>query len=282
MSPLKAPGPDGLPALFYQKYWNVVDQEVSHLVLDILNNARDRKDINDTHIMLIPKCKTSVTPKAFKPISLCNMVMKIASKSIANRIKKILPDVVDEEQSGFVSGRLITDNALTAMECFHWLKKKKLCKQGMMALKLDMSKACDRLEWPFVIQVMSSMGFPDRLVQLIKRCITFVSYKILGQPSKEFSPKRGLWQGNPLSHYLFILRADVLSGLLKKEVMENMIHGMKVARKAPVISHLFFEDDCLLFSRASSQEADKIICHSQILPNFTKTSCESRQVRGIL
>jgi hypothetical protein len=67
--------------------------------------------------------------------------MKMVTKCIANRMKCILPEVVDEEQSAFVQGRLITDNALIAVECFHWLKKKTKAKKGMMALKLDMAKA---------------------------------------------------------------------------------------------------------------------------------------------
>jgi len=106
--------------------------------------------MNRTYIALIPKCKKPSSPKDFRPISLCNVVMKIVTKTIANRLNAILPDIIDEEQSAFVKGWLITDNALIAMECFHWMKKKKKGKKGKMALKLDMSKAYDRIEWSFV------------------------------------------------------------------------------------------------------------------------------------
>lgn len=124
--------------------------------------------------------------------------MKIITKVIANRVKQTLPEVIDMEQSAFVQGRLITDNALIAMECFHWLKKKRKGKKGVMALKLDMSKAYDRLEWSFVEQVLKSMCFPLRMVELIMKCITTVSYQILinGQPSSPFTPERGLRQGD--------------------------------------------------------------------------------------
>jgi ribonuclease HI len=271
MHPLKAPGPDGLPALFFQKFWHIVGRDVQNLVLEILNNNRSPEDINNTFIALIPKIKNPVTPKDYRPISLCNVVMKIVTKVIANRIKPLLPDIIDEEQSAFVQGRLITDNALIAMECFHWMKKKKKGKKGTMALKLDMSKAYDRIEWPFVRATLTSMGFPGSMVDLILRCISTVSYKILinGQPSKNFTPERGLRQGDPLSPYLFILCADVLSGLVKNKVGIGSIHGIQIARQAPKISHLLFADDSLLFARANSTEADAIL---SVLAEYQKAS----------
>lgn len=116
----------------------------------MLNEEQEFQDMNKTFIVLIPKCKNPSSPKDFRPISLFNMIMKIVTKTIANRLKALLPAVIDEEQSAFVKGRLITDNTLIAMECFHWMKKKKKGKKGVMALKLDMSKAYDRIEWSFV------------------------------------------------------------------------------------------------------------------------------------
>ncbi|MCI14768.1 ribonuclease H protein, partial [Trifolium medium] len=188
MHPLKAPGPDGLPAMFYQKYWHIVGDDVQNLVLGILNNNGQTPDINKTFLVLIPKGKNPSSQKDFRPISLCNVIMKIVTKVIANRLKHTLNDVIDIEQSAFVKGRLITDNALIAMECFHWLKKKRKGKKGVMALKLDMSKAYDRIEWPFVKQTLTSMGYPQKMVELIFRCISTVTYQILinGQPSSSF------------------------------------------------------------------------------------------------
>lgn len=119
MHPLKAPGPYGLPALFYQKFWHTVGKDIENLVLGILNEGKSPESLNKTFIALVPKCKNLGPRKQFRPISLCNVVMKIVTKVIANRVKCILPDVVDEEQSASVRGRLIADNALIAMECFH-------------------------------------------------------------------------------------------------------------------------------------------------------------------
>lgn len=228
MHPLRAPGPDGLPALFFQKYWHIVGSEVITFALGILNEAKSPECINKTFIALILKCKNPSSPSQFRPISLCNVVMKIVTKSIANRLKPILPEIVDEEQSAFVQGRLITDNALIAMECFHWMKKKTKGKKGLMAMKLDMAKGYDRIEWPFVKSMLHTMNFPVNIINTIMQCVSTVSYQMLinGQPSRSFVLERGLRQGDPLSPYLFILCANVLSGLLKKEEKDNKVHGI--------------------------------------------------------
>lgn len=257
MHPHKALGPNGLPALFFRKYQHIVGSEVVSLTLGILNEGKSPECINKTFIALIPECKNLSSLNQFRSISLCNVVMKIVTKTIANRLKPILPEIVDEEQSAFVQGRLITDNALISMECFHWMKKKTKGKKGVMTMKLDMAKAYDRIEWSFVQSMLHSMNFPENIINTILQCISTVSYQILinGQPSRRFFPERGLRQGNPLSPYLFILCANVLSGLLKKEEKENKIHGIRIARNAPKITHLLFADDSLLFAMSSVEEA---------------------------
>lgn len=87
MHPLKSSGPDGMPTLFFQKYWHFVGQDVKKMVLEVLNNNKDPTELNGNFIALIPKGKNTKTPKDFKPISLCNVVMKLVTKTIVNRIK---------------------------------------------------------------------------------------------------------------------------------------------------------------------------------------------------
>ena len=146
MHPTKAPGPDGMPALFYKKFWHLIGDDVMDYVLNILNNEAPIENINHTHIVLIPKKKECESTKDYRPISLCNVLYKLVSKTISNRLEKILPHIISECQSAFVPGRLITDNVLVAYELFHYLRKKKQGVKGFMAMKLDMSKAYDRVE----------------------------------------------------------------------------------------------------------------------------------------
>ena len=101
MAPLKAPGPDGMPPLFYQTYWTDVGMNVSQVVLSCLNSRSILKSINHTFITLIPKVQNLERVSDFRPISLCNVIYKIVSKVISNRLKPLLDSIVYETQSAF-------------------------------------------------------------------------------------------------------------------------------------------------------------------------------------
>jgi hypothetical protein len=259
MKCLAAPGPDGLPALFFHTYWDIVGKDVTKEVLNILNHKGDPSPFNHTHICLIPKKTNPTSASDYRPISLCNVILKIVTKTLANRLKTILPDIISPNQSAFLKGRLITDNTLIAHEIFHFFSHSNN-KKGFVGIKTDMAKAYDRVEWDFLRATLESMGFPQNMIDTIMRCVTSVTFSILinGVPSQSFYPKRGLRQGDPLSPYLFILCADVFSGLITKAHNSRLIKGIKIAHKAPEITHLFFADDSLLFCRANSGDIEHI------------------------
>ena len=147
MYPLKAPGPDEMPPLFFQHFWSTSSTVVTKTVLDFLNFGISPPNFNETNITFVPKIKEPKKITDYRPISLFNVVYKIASKAIANRLKRVLPSIISDTQGAFVHGRLITNNVLVAFETMHHFNQKKRGKVGEMALKLDMSKAYDRVEW---------------------------------------------------------------------------------------------------------------------------------------
>ena len=143
MAPLKAHGPNGMPPLFFQTYWPDIGTDITQVVLSSLNSGSILKAINHTFITLIPKVKNPEKVTDFQPISLCNVIYKIISKVIANRLKPRLNSIISKTQSAFIANRLIIDNVLIAFESLHHMMTSCLGKKSFMALKLDMSKAYD-------------------------------------------------------------------------------------------------------------------------------------------
>ena len=114
MYPLKASSLDGMPPLLYQNFWPIMGNLVTKTVLEFLNFGISPPNFNDTHIVLVPKINQPKRVTKFRPISLCNVIYKLAAKTLANRLKKLLPSIISETQSAFVNDRLITDNVRVA------------------------------------------------------------------------------------------------------------------------------------------------------------------------
>lgn len=261
MNPDKSPGPDGFNPGFYQKYWDIVGSDVVQMVTQIFDTGEFPLHLAETHICLIPKKLQPEIVGDLRPIALCNVIYKVVSKVIANRMKKVLPSVISDTQSAFLPGRLITDNIMVSFEIMHYLKRRTKGKEGYMAVKLDMSKAYDRIEWNFLRAVLGKMGFAERLINLVMNCVNKVSYKILvgGKEIGPIIPGRGLRQGDPLSPYLFIICAEGFSSLIRDFERSGMIQGCKISRGAPLITHMLFADDSYVYCKANVEGANNLV-----------------------
>jgi hypothetical protein len=175
-------------ACFYQKAWNIVQSKVCVAVLDFSQWGCFHDDINETYIDLIPKIKNPIHTSEFRPISLYNMIYKLIVKVLANRMKKVLGEIISPNQSAFILGRLITDNIIIAFETLHTMDTRLKGAEGYMALKLNMSKVYNIVEWDFLEMVMSRIGFDSRWVQLLMTCVRTVKYSVLinGWPMEEY------------------------------------------------------------------------------------------------
>jgi len=261
LNPDKAPGPDGMTSFFYQKFWDLTGPDLVIIVQNFLSSGAFDKQLNETNICLIPKVDRPRKMVEFRPISLCNVSYKVISKVLSFRLKKLLPDLISETQSAFVAGRLITDNILIAQENFHALRNNPACRKKFMAIKTDMSKAYDRVEWCFLQALMLKMGFSQKWVDLITFCISSVTYKVLvnGSPRGFIKPSRGIRQGDPISPFLFILCTEALVASLKDAEWHGRIQGLQISRASPSTSHLLFADDSLFFCRADPVQGQEII-----------------------
>lgn len=159
MHPDKASGPDGLNPAFFQHFWSLMGNEVFNCCKAWLQDCSFPAELNDTNVVLIPKKDNADNMKDLHHIALCNVLYKIMAKVLANRLKSILPVTISKNQSAFVLGRSITDNVLVAFEVLHFMKRKNHGAVGEVALKLDVSKAYDRVDWRYLKERMVQMGF---------------------------------------------------------------------------------------------------------------------------
>ena len=217
--------------------------------------------MNYTHIVLIPKINEPKTVADYRPISFTNVISRLVSKVLASRLKLILPNVISDSQSVFVPNRLITDNNTVAFEVLHRMRNKRTGRKRQMAIKLDISKAYDRVEWSFLRNIMIKLGFDVRWIQLAMEIACTASYSVLinGEPKGYIIPSRGIKQGDPLSLYLFLLCAKGLSSLIRHAVAAKNLHGILSSNNGVCISHLLFVDDSFIFCQATVEECQQLL-----------------------
>ena len=246
----KAPGSNGLHAGFFQHFWADVKNLVCKEIKEVFRNEIILSYLNETLVTLIPKFQSPETLNNYTPISFCNSVYKIISKIIVARIRPLLADLISPVQSAFVPGRRGMDNVLIAQELLYFLDYKK-GKMGYMAIKLDLEKTYDRLEWNFIHKVLQAFHFPPKLTWIIMSCITSTNISILvnGGMLDSFEPSKGIRQGDSLSSYIFILCMENLSHLIKQKCVEGAWVPLKASWDNLEFSHLLFADDIILFSK---------------------------------
>ena len=200
--PDKASGPDGFFASFFQANWIAVGPAIVAEIREFFITGCMPDTINRTHVRLIPKGQNTLKVEDYRPIALCNVYYKIILKLLSLRLRPVLNEIISENQSAFLPGRAIADNFLITHEILHYLKGSDARKHCYMAVKTDMSKAYDGLEWDFIRQVLEKLGFAPVWINWVMQCISTVSYFFIVNDSAlgNVTPSRGIRQGDPCLH----------------------------------------------------------------------------------
>eukprot|EP00253_Pinus_taeda_P034625 PITA_34625 len=233
----KSPGPDGWSVELFLHFFDLIGSDLVDVVEESRMRGEIYKPFNATFIALIPKKDIPESFEDFRPISLCNCIYKIIAKVIASRLAPILSRNISMEQFGFLEGRQIHEAIGVAQEVLHSVKHKR--KKGVI-LKIDFSKAYDRINWLYLRLLLTHLGFNHSFMRWIMGCITNVSFAVLinGAASPFFKSQRGLRQGCPLSPLLFLLVAEGLSRLIHNARRSNKIKGVN-RRDCNVMTNLF-------------------------------------------
>ena len=185
--------------------------------------------------------------KNWRPITLLNYDYKIASKCIANRIQKILPKLINNDQTGFLKGRFIGENIRLIDSIIHYANTKQI--PGLL-LFIDFEKAFDSIEWAFIEKTLNYYNFGSSLVAWFTLFYSDISSCLQnnGWAFDFFPLSRGVRQGCPLSSYLFLLCAEILGSAIRND---NVIRGIKVLDTESKISQ-YADDTTLILDGSES------------------------------
>ncbi|XP_059663891.1 uncharacterized protein LOC132309616 [Cornus florida] len=191
----KSPGLDGYNSFFFKKAWSIVGRDVTLAIRDFFQFGKIFKQVNATYLALIPKVPNPSSPSEYRPITCCSVLYKCISKLIVNKLKPIMPTLIDKAQNAFVSGRKIGDNIILAQELLRGYHRD--LNPPRCTLKVDLIKAYDTLSWQFILDVLQLMQFPPIFISWIKACISTASFSICinGELCGFFNSIKGLRQG---------------------------------------------------------------------------------------
>ncbi|XP_075088118.1 uncharacterized protein LOC107829005 [Nicotiana tabacum] len=243
-----AGGPDGMTGKFYHSCWDIIGDDMYDMVRALFNGHELPKCVTHTNLVLLPKKKEVTTFSDLRPISLSNFSNKVISRVVHERLVKFLPSLISEEQSGFAKGRNIVENILLTQEIVTDIRLRTNVGPNVI-LKLDMTKAYDRLSWLFLTKVLRKMGFTERLIGIVFELVSNNWYSILinGQAHGFFKSSRGVKKGDPVSPTLFILAAESLSRGVNALHTNLYFCGFGMPKWIPKINHLAYAYDMIIF-----------------------------------
>ncbi|GKV10561.1 hypothetical protein SLEP1_g21905 [Rubroshorea leprosula] len=278
----KAPGPDGFNFRFIREMWEVLKEDIMGFIQEFHENGKLVRGLNESFIVLIPKKENPLELEDFRPISLIGAMYKILTKILANRLSRVMQEIIGEQQTAFVKGRQLMDGVVVANEVIDEVRRKR---KSSFVFKIDFEKAFDKVSWKFLDYMLERMGFDSKWRGWIQECLSTsrVSILVNGSPTDQFSVNQGLRQGDPLSSFLFLIIAKGLNGIIASTISQKLFAGVSVGSNQLNISHLQFADDTILFGYATEENIWAVKCITRIfeLVSGLKINYVKSQLMGV-
>lgn len=243
----KASGPDGFTKEFFTAAWPVLGKDFITAIQSFFLFGLLPTGVNATILVLIPKKTPALNMKDYMPIACCNLMYKVISKILAQRLKVFLPNAIEPNQSAFVKGRLLLEYVLLATELVNGYHKPHVTDRS--TIKLDILKAFDTVCWSFITDVLCAMSLPSQFICWIYLCISTASFSVAinGELAGFFTSARGIRQDCSLSPYLYVIINNVLSNMLNQAAVDGKF-GFHPKCERVQLTHLSFADDILVFT----------------------------------
>ena len=253
----KSPGLDGFNFGFIKSCWDILRKDVVAVVKDFVGFGSWPRGSNASFLCLIPKVENPQQLGEFRPISLVGCLYKIISKALSLHLKKVIGKIIDVRQSTFLEGRGLLDSVLVANEVLEEYKRKR---KSCVFFKVDYEKAYDLVNWDFIYYMLRRLGFCDRWIRWINGCLESASVSVLvnGSPTREFFPKKGLRQGDPLAPFLFLIVAEGFAGVTRVAEEKKLIDNLEVGKDKVKVNMLQYANDTLFFCEANTKSVFNI------------------------
>ncbi|KAM0062164.1 putative RNA-directed DNA polymerase [Helianthus debilis subsp. tardiflorus] len=240
----KTPGPDGFTFSFIRHFWEIMEADFVKLLDYFYVHVKLSRGCNSSFITLVQNVTNPQLISEFQPINLIGCIMKLVSKILAKRLKKVMGFLVSDTQTAYIERRSILEGPLIINGLISWCKKPK---NKVMLFQVDFEKAFDFISWNFLESTLSQMRFPALWRKWVSGILSSSRSSILvnSSPLKEFTIERGVRQGDPLSPLLFILTMEALHVAMITTNATGLFKGCKTPNEGPTISHLLYVDDVL-------------------------------------
>ena len=253
----KSPGWDGITNEFFKMYASLLVEPLTIMFQEVWSSGIMPATWKIGLIKLLPKVPSPSSFSQWRPISLMGGIYKIFAKVIANRLQRYLPKIVHKSQYGFIKGRDILHNILNVQLAMDYVKDSQ---QELVMIQLDLEKAYDNVEWSFVVELMSTMGFGDRMSRLMyvlgKDAVSHIMMN--GGVTRPIPLQKSLRQGCPLSPLLFAIVSHPILIKLYTMARDRQLRGLMLPSGSPYIAQAL-ADDFIMFLGASHDNIVKVM-----------------------